>query len=53
MGSFASRLVSTAFEAIVAGIAIDGILVLVRRVQLAFGVREGKENRSVHISHVS
>lgn len=53
MGSFVSRLLYGTLEAIVAGVAIGGILALVRRVQIAFGVTEEKENRRVHVSSAS
>jgi len=44
------RIASTAIEAVIVGVALAGVLMLVRRIQIAFGVKDHTEPKQVHLS---
>jgi hypothetical protein len=50
MESLLLRIASGTLEAVFAGIAIGGVLALVRKIQIAFGVKENSEDRRIHVS---
>jgi hypothetical protein len=43
MDALVSQIASTVFEALVAGIVVGGVLLLVRRIQIAAGVKDERE----------
>jgi hypothetical protein len=43
MGPLALRVASTSVEAIIAGLAIGGVLLVARKIQLALGFRDDRE----------
>lgn len=46
------RVPSAIVESIVAGVAIGALLILVRRIQLALGVKENKSEGRPHVTGV-
>jgi hypothetical protein len=48
MDSLVLRIASAAVEAVVAGLAIAGVLLLVRKIQIAVGVKDEREEHRVH-----
>jgi hypothetical protein len=49
MVPLALRIASTSVEAIIAGLAIGGVLLAVRKIQLALGFRDDREDERVQI----
>ena len=43
------RVSSTTVEAIIVGIALGAALVLIRKIQLALGVKDDREEKQAHI----